>query len=117
MDCGQHTDPIQLSILPPPVEAEVADTPHLADYDVILLNTSAGKDSQAMMDLVVAQARAEGVVGRLIAVHCDLGDVEWPGTRHLAAEQVGTVAATSLRGQLTRRRPTTARCPSIWHRP
>ena len=87
MNCGQYTGSIQLSLLPSPDAVEVADTPHLADYDLVLLNTSAGKDSQAMMDVVVAQGRAEGAADRLVAVHCDLGDVEWPGTRQLAAKQ------------------------------
>ena len=60
--------------------------PELASYDVVLINTSAGKDSQAMLDVVVEDAQAEGVRDRLVAVHADLGRVEWPGTRELAAE-------------------------------
>lgn len=59
----------------------------LADYDVILINTSAGKDSQASMDVIFEQAKAEGIEGRLVAVHCDLGRVEWKGTRELAERQ------------------------------
>jgi len=59
----------------------------LASYDVILVNTSAGKDSQAMLDVVMEQARAAGVADRVVAVHCDLGRVEWPGVRELAEEQ------------------------------
>jgi len=61
----------------------------LADYDRILINTSAGKDSQTMMRVVVDQARAEGVADRLVAVHADLGRVEWAGTRELAETQAG----------------------------
>ncbi len=59
----------------------------LAGYDVILVNTSAGKDSQAMMDYLVEQADLAGVRDRLVAVHCDLGRVEWAGTRELAEKQ------------------------------
>lgn len=59
----------------------------LADFPVILLNSSAGKDSQAMLDLVAARAALEGVLDRVVVVHCDLGRVEWPGTRELAQEQ------------------------------
>lgn len=59
----------------------------LADYDVIVVNTSAGKDSQAMLDLLVERADAEGVRDRLVAVHADLGRVEWAGTSELAATQ------------------------------
>jgi 3'-phosphoadenosine 5'-phosphosulfate sulfotransferase (PAPS reductase)/FAD synthetase len=62
--------------------------PDLAGYDWIVLNSSAGKDSQAMLDLVVEQADRAGVPrGRLLVAHADLGRVEWPGTRALAEEQ------------------------------
>jgi 3'-phosphoadenosine 5'-phosphosulfate sulfotransferase (PAPS reductase)/FAD synthetase len=55
-------------------------------YDVILVNSSAGKDSQAMLDLVVERADAAGVRDRLVVFHADLGRVEWGGTAELAAE-------------------------------
>lgn len=60
--------------------------PDLTSYDVILVNSSAGKDSQASLDVTVEAARAAGVLDRLVVVHADLGRVEWPGTRGLAAE-------------------------------
>lgn len=59
---------------------------HLTEYDWIVVNTSAGKDSQAMMHWIVRLADCYGVRDRLVAVHCDLGRVEWRGTRALAAE-------------------------------
>lgn len=60
----------------------------LASYDFIVLNTSGGKDSQAMMEYVVGLARTAGVADRVVAVHCDLGPrVEWPGTHELVEEQ------------------------------
>lgn len=52
-------------------------------YDVILVNSSAGKDSQAMLDLVAQGARLD----QLVVAHADLGRVEWPGTRELAQAQ------------------------------
>lgn len=61
-------------------------TPDLSSYDFIVINTSAGKDSQAMMDYVMGLAKQAGVVDRVIAVHCDLGRCEWPGTKELAEE-------------------------------
>lgn len=61
--------------------------PDLASYDVILVSTSAGKDSQAMLSRVVELADAAGVRDRVVAVHCDLGRVEWTGTRELAERQ------------------------------
>src|SRR5262249_44126218 len=47
-----------------------------------------GKDSQAMIDLLVERADAEHVPrSRLVVAHADLGRVEWPGTRELAERQ------------------------------
>lgn len=60
--------------------------PNLTEYDVILVNSSAGKDSQASLDVTVEAARASGVMDRLVVVHADLGDNEWPETAELAAE-------------------------------
>jgi len=59
----------------------------LASYDVILVNSSAGKDSQAMLSAVVELARAAGLVERVVVVHADLGRVEWEGTKELAGRQ------------------------------
>jgi integrase len=61
--------------------------PELASYDVILVNISGGKDSQAALDETVRAAGAAGVRDRIVTVFCDLGaEDEWPGTRELAAE-------------------------------
>src|ERR1700730_18061660 len=63
-------------------------SPELAGYDWIVVNSSAGKDSQAMLDYVVEQVDLATVSrDRLVVVHADLGRVEWPGTRELAEEQ------------------------------
>lgn len=61
--------------------------PDLSSYDFIVINSSAGKDSQAMLDVVCRQAKAEGLLARVMVVHADLGRVEWAGTRELAEEQ------------------------------
>jgi 3'-phosphoadenosine 5'-phosphosulfate sulfotransferase (PAPS reductase)/FAD synthetase len=72
----------------------------------IVVNSSAGKDSQAMLDYVVQCAdHAEVPRARLIVVHADLGRVEWPGTRELAEEQaryygLDFVAVTRPQGDL-----------------
>src|SRR5437763_14211981 len=61
-------------------------------YDWVVVNSSAGKDSQAMLDVVVGQAREQGVLDRVVVLHCDLGSspggepIEWPGTLELARE-------------------------------
>ena len=59
--------------------------PDIPSYDWILINSSAGKDSQAMLDYVVNLPEVDRK--RVVVVHCDLGRVEWKGTRELAAEQ------------------------------
>jgi 3'-phosphoadenosine 5'-phosphosulfate sulfotransferase (PAPS reductase)/FAD synthetase len=62
--------------------------PDLARYDWIVINSSAGKDSQAMLDYVVELVdQAQVSRQRVIVAHADLGRVEWAGTRELAQEQ------------------------------
>lgn len=61
-------------------------TPDFSSYDWIVVNSSAGKDSQAMLDRVVELVPAE-LRARIVVVHADLGRVEWKGTRELAEEQ------------------------------
>jgi 3'-phosphoadenosine 5'-phosphosulfate sulfotransferase (PAPS reductase)/FAD synthetase len=59
----------------------------LRSYDWIVINSSAGKDSQAMLDYVTHLARIAGVEDRIIVVHADLGRVEWKGTKELFETQ------------------------------
>jgi len=62
--------------------------PDLVAADLILINTSGGKDSQTMLEEVVRTARRLRIPKqKLVVVHADLGVVEWPGTRELAQEQ------------------------------
>jgi len=78
--------------------------PDLAGYDVILVNISGGKDSQAVLDETVGAAEAAGVRDRVVTVFCDLGDDdEWPGTRELAA---GHAAHYRLRHEVVCRQVT-----------
>lgn len=59
--------------------------PDLASYDIALLNSSAGKDSMAMLSYVTGLADAAGLDRRrIVVVHADLGRAEWTGTRELA---------------------------------
>lgn len=57
------------------------------DYDWIVVSTSGGKDSQTMLRKVCQLANDAGVLDRVVAVHADMGQVEWPGVPELAAEQ------------------------------
>ena len=59
----------------------------LRSYDLILVNSSAGKDSQAQLDYTMELTRAAGCADKVQVVHCDLGRVEWKGTRELAERQ------------------------------
>lgn len=60
----------------------------LNSYDCIVISSSGGKDSQAQLTHVVGLADAQGVSrSKLVVVHCDLGRVEWEGTRELAERQ------------------------------
>ena len=61
--------------------------PDLTSYRWIVVNSSAGKDSQAMLDFVVERCDHVHVPrDHLVVAHADLGRVEWPGTRELAEE-------------------------------
>ncbi len=62
----------------------ITSAENLRDFDWIVVNTSAGKDSQAMMEVVCRAARLAGIIDRVVAVHADLGKVEWEGARTLA---------------------------------
>jgi 3'-phosphoadenosine 5'-phosphosulfate sulfotransferase (PAPS reductase)/FAD synthetase len=95
-DLGGATNPAQWPTAPAdaarpwltPLPSNEARTPNLHDYDFVLLNTSSGKDSQAMLLQVVALAKQQGYpLRRLVAVHCNLPRAEWAGTRQLAAQQ------------------------------
>jgi tRNA(Ile)-lysidine synthase TilS/MesJ len=61
--------------------------PDLPSYDLIVANISGGKDSQVMLDVLMQRGREQGVENmqnKVVAVHADLGRVEWAGTREIA---------------------------------
>ena len=75
----------------------IATGVELTRYDWIIINSSAGKDSQAMLDFVVEQAKLQGVeLSHLVVVHCDLGRVEWKGTKELAEVHLWAINDRSL---------------------
>ena len=61
--------------------------PDLSSYDVILINSSGGKDSQAMLDYVHALARDRNLHERVTVAHADLGEMDWPETVAVARDQ------------------------------
>lgn len=57
-----------------------AQTPNVLDYDILLVNISAGKDSQASLDVVVEHARQANVLDRVVVVHTGIScptDLWW----------------------------------------
>jgi len=66
---------------------EAAGIPGLESYDFIVISSSAGKDSQAMLHYVTWLCQQRGIEDRIVVVHADLGRVEWPGTKELARRQ------------------------------
>lgn len=79
------------------------DTLNQADW--VVINSSAGKDSQAMLDVVIEQADSLAIPRtRLVVAHADLGRMEWAGTCELAEEQA---AHYGLRFEVVRRRTAT----------
>ena len=67
----------------------VGDVPDLRCYDVILVNSSAGKDSQASLDVVAAAACLEQSFARA----CQMGDPCWEGIAGRGLAQVGRAFA------------------------
>lgn len=62
--------------------------PNLRKFDVIVINSSGGKDSQAQLDEVVRIADSQHVNrSKIVVAHADLGRVEWRGTKDLVHQQ------------------------------
>ncbi|MFD5728419.1 phosphoadenosine phosphosulfate reductase family protein [Streptomyces sp. NPDC058368] len=56
--------------------------------DVLLVQSSGGKDSLVMLHRIATWADRAGCTDKVVVVHCDLGDnSEWPGVRELAQRQ------------------------------
>lgn len=60
----------------------------LDNYDLIIVNSSAGKDSLAALYEVCRIAKEQNFpFNNIVVSHQDLGEVEWTGTKELAKEQ------------------------------
>lgn len=64
----------------------MSDPVDLESFDLILVNTSAGKDSALTAWYVTQLAEALGIKDRVVAVHATFAE-EWEGTPELAARQ------------------------------
>jgi 3'-phosphoadenosine 5'-phosphosulfate sulfotransferase (PAPS reductase)/FAD synthetase len=66
---------------------KLAIAPKLRDFDLVVINTSSGKDSQTTSELVMKlAARQDYPHDKIIFAHADLGVLEWPGAKELAQE-------------------------------
>lgn len=81
------TTKTSLPMLSNSTPATIVENVDLTAYDVIVVSTSGGKDSQVALGKTVEMARELGILDRIVAVHADLGRVEWQGTHELAAKQ------------------------------
>ncbi len=88
LECGALTVTNRTVRVEVPTSPQLQGQVDLTSYHWIVVNSSAGKDSQAMLGAVVREARSQGVdLGRVVVVHADLGRVEWEGTKELARAQ------------------------------
>lgn len=61
---------------------------NLHDWDYVMVNSSAGKDSQTTLRYVVQLAKEQNYPSeQIVVVHADLGEMEWEGVRDLAEHQ------------------------------
>lgn len=60
----------------------------LHEYDLIIINSSAGKDSLCSLFEICRMAKEQLYpLGNIVVSHQDLGDMEWAGTKELAKTQ------------------------------
>lgn len=64
--------------------------PDLASYDLILVNTSGGKDSSVMAHQVAQLAKAAGVIDRVVLVNATFAE-EWAGVEELVRRQAAAL--------------------------
>jgi 3'-phosphoadenosine 5'-phosphosulfate sulfotransferase (PAPS reductase)/FAD synthetase len=62
------------------------DKPDLKTYDLLIINSSSGKDSQSALDVVCCAAATLGILDRVHVVHAVLEE-EWEGTVELVSAQ------------------------------
>lgn len=61
---------------------------NLHDYNLVIINSSAGKDSLASIYAICTMAKEQGFpFSQIVVSHQDLGNSEWKGTKELAQRQ------------------------------
>ncbi len=74
----------------------------LSDFDLVIINSSAGKDSLCAMFQIIQIAKEQNYSFDKIHVsHQDLGEMEWKGTKDLVSEQA---ALFNLKVHFSKRR-------------
>lgn len=59
----------------------------------VAVSSSGGKDSVVSLDVVAELLREMGMLDKLVVIHADLGEMEWPGTKVLAKRQADRYGA------------------------
>ena len=60
----------------------------LDKYDLVIVNSSAGKDSLCALFQIVEMAKKQSYdKNKIVVSHQDLGDMEWKGTKELVVKQ------------------------------
>ncbi|MET8006211.1 phosphoadenosine phosphosulfate reductase family protein [Nonomuraea glycinis] len=83
---------VQLTLDAPELAPEPPPFVNLLAHDLIVINSSAGKDSMALLAYVANLITEQGYTGRVVVLHNDLGTtpsgepIEWPGVAALARE-------------------------------
>ncbi|MGY1898330.1 hypothetical protein [Nocardia gipuzkoensis] len=67
-------------------DVSLAPGPDLLSYDHYLISLSGGKDSQAMLDVLVEVFHRLDVLDRVTTLHADMGRSDWPATAALTRE-------------------------------
>ncbi len=78
----------------------------LSAYDAVIINSSAGKDSQTALRHVVRLAKEQGYpLDRLTVSHQDLGEAEWNGTTELVPDHTAVPNTSASLVVLSQRWP------------
>lgn len=71
-----------------PIHPQIFKAMNLSHYDLVIINSSGGKDSLAAIWEVCRLAKAEGYpMSKIVISHQELGDMEWRGTKELVMKQ------------------------------
>lgn len=69
----------------------------LHEYDIVIINSSGGKDSLcALWEVCNIAIKQDYDLAHIVVSHQDLGEAEWPGTKELVIEQANLFGLETL---------------------